>query len=119
MWQAGGSREWPSVMLLPIGVGSHSDDRTAQRWAASGSRLLAKLFGRSGRLVSDAVAQVITFQSGSPPILGLLELLVPEVLKTQRYAEIFSSQELDDRLQVILLLSGNSDLAILQLALNV
>jgi hypothetical protein len=60
-----------------------------------------------------------TFQSSSPPILGLLELLIPEVLKTERYAEIFSSQELNDRLQVILLLSGDSDLAILQLALNV
>ena len=39
--------------------------------------------------------------------------LIPEILKTQRYPEVFSSQELDDRLQVILLLSGDSDLTIL------
>jgi hypothetical protein len=41
------------------------------------------------------------------------KLLIPKVLKIQRYPEIFPSQELDHRLQIILLLSGDSDLAIL------
>ena len=45
--------------------------------------------------------------------------LVSEVLEIQRYAKIFPSQELNDGLQVILLLPGDSDLAVLQLALHI
>jgi hypothetical protein len=52
-------------------------------------------------------------------LLGLLELLVPEVLKIQCHPKIFPSQELDHGLQIILLLSGDPDLAILKLALDI
>lgn len=49
----------------------------------------------------------------------LARRLIPEILKTQRHPKIFSPQELDYRLQIVLLFSGDSDLAILHLALHI
>jgi hypothetical protein len=48
-----------------------------------------------------------------------LPVLVSEVFKIQCHSKIFPSQELDHRLQIILLLSGDPDLAILKLALDI
>ena len=45
--------------------------------------------------------------------------LISEVFKIQCHPKIFPSQELDHRLQIILLLSGDPDLAILKLALDI
>ena len=44
--------------------------------------------------------------------------LIPEVFKAEPNAEIFATQELDDRLKLVSLFPGHADLAILDLTLH-
>jgi hypothetical protein len=84
-----------------------------------------------GRRKSEALSVRVGFGRDELPLVRLFEdaearmsranlyRLISEVLEIQCHPKIFPSQELDHGLQIILLLSGDPDLAILKLALDI
>ena len=96
-----------STNARPGGLEQASFDRRGNRVGPAGLRGSARGYD----FVDAAGSRRVNRNCG-------LAWLVPEVPETETDAEIFAAQELDDSLKVVSLFAGHTDLAILDLALN-